>query len=170
MTGEFTAAIFTALALETEAVVAHLDGVTVERSGESIYQRGTFSSGLRWRVYVVETGPENQVAATAVESALQTLHPAAAIFVGVAGGFAEKGVELLDLVVPPSVEYYQAGKAGDAFTPRHRPKGPSRYFLEAARQIARDGTWTSRAADANAADTTVWFDPLGDVPTYVVNG
>ncbi|HEY5193775.1 MAG TPA: hypothetical protein VIJ39_07895 [Solirubrobacteraceae bacterium] len=160
MTGEFTAVIFTALALETEAVIAHLDGITAVRSGESVYQLGTFPSGIGWRVYVVETGPENQVAATAVESALQTLLPAAAIFVGVAGGFAEKGVKPLDIVVPLSVEYYQAGKAGDEFTPRHRPKGPSRYFLEAGRQIAREATWSSRVADADAADSDVWFDPL----------
>lgn len=50
-----------------------------------------------------------------------TFAPAVAMFVGVAGGFADQGVEAGDLVIPSTVDYYQAGKAAEEFTPRKSP-------------------------------------------------
>jgi nucleoside phosphorylase len=154
------AVIFTALDIETDAVAAHLAGVAPVRCGEAIYQRGSFAEGIGWDVFVVQTGPENQIAATEVESAIGALGPVAAVFVGVAGGFAEKGVARLDVVVPGHVEYYQAGSAGEEFRPRHRQHHPTRYFLQAARQIGRNDAWLERIKGATDPTPKVWLEPL----------
>ena len=146
--------------METAAVVAHLVEVEAIRWGPEVHQHGRFAEGISWEVIVVQTEPENQMAASAVQSALTTLEPAVALYVGIAGGFEEQGVAAGDLVIPPTVEYYQAGKAADEFTPRNRQYRCTRYLLGASRQIVREGRWMRRLDPVPDPPPSVHFEPL----------
>jgi nucleoside phosphorylase len=160
VTGSPRAIIFTALTVETAAVVAHLKDVRSVRWGHDVHRLGRFGSGLAWEVLVVETGAENPNAALEAQRALMSFEPAAAIFVGIAGGFDEEGVAELDLVVPQRVDYYQAGKADDSFTFRPRQEHPSQYMVGAAREIARSGSWLARLDPPLEEAPTVHLGPL----------
>lgn len=152
--------IFTALPVETAAVTAHLRDLRAVRLERDVHQRGIFPDGLGWDVLVVETGAENQAAALETQAALFYFEPAVALFVGVAGGFEEMGVAECDLVVPPRVEYYGAGKAADSFTARPRHQSPTRYLIGAARQVAREEAWLRRLDSALEKPTAVHLGPL----------
>ena len=152
--------LFTALAVETSAVTAHLVDLEPIRWAEEVHQRGRFEEGIGWEVIVVQTEPENQNAAVTAESALLTLAPAIALFVGIAGGFSEKGVKTGDLVIPATVDYYQAGRADDSFTPRGRQYRCTRYMSTAARQVAREQRWGNRLDASLDAVPQVHFEPL----------
>ena len=125
-----------------------------------MHQRGVFPDGLGWDVLVVETGAETRNAALETQAALWNFEPAVAIFVGIAGGFEKQGVAELDLVVPPLVDYYGAGKAADSFTARPRQDGPTHFMIEAARQVEHEGAWLCRLDPAPAEPMTVHLAPL----------
>jgi nucleoside phosphorylase len=152
--------IFTALPVETAAVTGHLRDLRAVRLERDVHQQGIFPDGLGWDVLVVETGAENQAAALETQATLFYFEPAVALFVGVAGGFEEKGIAEFDLVVPPRVEYYGAGKAADSFTARPRQQSPTRYLIGAARQVTREGAWLRRVEPAPEEPTTVHLEPL----------
>lgn len=152
--------IFTALPVETAAVAAHLTDLRAVRLERDVHRRGVFPDGLGWDVLVVETGAENQGAAVETYAALLHFEPAVALFVGVAGGFQKKGIAEFDLVVPPRVEYYGAGKAADSFTARPRQQSPTHYLIGAARQVEREGAWLRRLDPAPEEPTTVHLEPL----------
>lgn len=154
------AVIFTALPVETAAVAAHLDDLRAVRWERDVHQRGVFADGLGWDVLIVETGAETRNAALETQAALWNFEPAVAIFVGIAGGFDEKGVAEFDLVVPPFVDYYGAGNAADSFTARPRQDGPTQFMIDAARQVEREGAWLHRLDPAPAEQMTVHLAPL----------
>jgi nucleoside phosphorylase len=154
------AVIFTALPVETAAVTAHLDDLRAVRWERDVHQRGNFSDGVGWDVLVVETGAETRNAALETQAALWNFEPAVAIFVGIAGGFEEKGVAEFDLVVPPVVDYYGAGKAADSFTARPRQDRPTHFMINAIRQVEREGAWLHRLDPKLAEPMTVHLAPL----------
>jgi nucleoside phosphorylase len=155
------AVIFTALDLETRAVVAHLDGVGFVRKESLVWRVGTFDEGLGWEVHVVQTGAENAVAGPFVATALTALAPAVAIFVGVAGGRPD-AIEALDVIVPNTVEYLHAGKGQLPPVNRSRQSYPSIFMMQAAQAVAAVGAWTTRIVGGPPEKTPgVRFEPLG---------
>ena len=70
------AVILTALAVEYNAVRAHLSGTREEVHKGTIYERGTFSHGGRaWEVGIVEIGAGNAGAAFEAERAISYFNP-----------------------------------------------------------------------------------------------
>lgn len=84
-------------------------------------ERGVLTSGpYAWDVAVHATGQTNSAAGAATAAILRSFRPALAIFVGIAGGFGEKGLDHLDVVAVASVHLYRSGAAHDL--PRSRPR------------------------------------------------
>lgn len=137
------ALIVTALRLEYQAVRKYLSGIREEEGfAGTIYERGTFSTDKRtWEVCLVEVGKGNPAAAFETERAIRYFGPEVVLFVGVAGGLADKGVNIGDVVCATRAYAYESGKAGSKFLVR--PIGwPTTYDLEArARFEARNDDW-----------------------------
>jgi nucleoside phosphorylase len=138
------AVILTALAVEFQAVRAHLADIREERHEQgNVYDHGTFSSaGQCWDVLIGEIGAGNAGAALEAERAIQFFHPEVMLFVGVAGGC--KDVKPGDVVAATKIYGYESGKAEGGFFPRPSI-GNSTYRMEQrARAEARKPDWVQR--------------------------
>jgi nucleoside phosphorylase len=134
------AVILTALAVEYQAVRAHLTGVTEHTHQKgTVYQTGNFED---WEVLIAETGPGNQSAALESERAIQHFAPNVLMFVGVAGGI--KDVKLGDVVVATKVYGYESGKAATEFLPRADVDLSAYPLVQRARSEAKKPDWTER--------------------------
>src|SRR5258708_11887351 len=111
--------ILTALPVEFQVVVAHLQGIqeVVHPKTGTIYQQGSFPGKQgTWRVAVAQIGMGGLSAASEAERASNQFHPSLMLFVGVAGGL--KDVRHGDVVVATKVYAYESGKAAARFKPR----------------------------------------------------
>jgi nucleoside phosphorylase len=138
------AVILTALALEYQAVRAHVTNLREETHPQgTVYERGRFESGGRsWEVGLVEIGPGNPGAAAEAERAINHFNPSLVLFVGVAGGI--KDVQIGDVVAATKVYEYESGKAATSFQTR-ADIGNSTYRMEQrARAEARKADWLRR--------------------------
>jgi nucleoside phosphorylase len=154
--------VLTALGLEREAVLKHLEGL-----GERMHPTGTiYSTGTLAttagpvQVAVGEIGAGNPAAAAHVERAVAMFEPQLLMFIGVAGGL--KDVRLGDVVVASRVYGYEGGKAeADGFKPR-----PASYPLphridQRVRHMRLSAGWTDRiAGGAPASPPTVHLAPI----------
>lgn len=144
------ALILTALPVEHEAVLSHLDKTREERHPRgTIYRRGTFIS---WDILIVEIGPGNATAAQETERAITHMGPEVAFFVGVAGGL--KDVELGDVVAATKVYRYESGVDGQSFQARPDIGICSYPLIQEARVIARQAEWQKRARLSKPFDRT----------------
>ena len=136
------ALILTALQIETEAVLRHLDDLRTDQVGDTWFQTGQFGS---WTVAVAEVGPGNSRAAATAVRAITHFRPKIAAFVGIAGGV--KDVALGDVVVATKVYGYEAGKeTPDGF--RTRPDvQTSHHELEQIARVLRTKTGWRRRLD-----------------------
>ena len=86
--------ILTALGLECQAVLAHLQDIqeTVHPQG-TIYYRGSFLGAKQtWSVAVAEIGMGGSGAAAETERAINFFHPVISLFIGIAGGLKDVGL------------------------------------------------------------------------------
>lgn len=144
------ALMMTALPVETEAVLAHLDGRSHVTHEGTVFHTGRFGG---WDVAVVEAGAGNATAAALSVRAMGRFDPRAALFVGVAGGV--KDVAIGDVVVATKAYRYEAGKqTPDGFQPRPDVGLCSHAVEQRARYLIQSGGWRTRIRGGGAAPAT----------------
>lgn len=126
-----TILVLTALELERQAVLAHLEDIQQELHPETgtDYQVGYYNAPTgKFKIVVGKTDQTNTNAGIETERALTHFSPSYAFFVGVAGGL--KDVKVGDIVIGKAVLGYERGKETDkGFL--YRPQfGLSSYNLE----------------------------------------
>ncbi len=125
-----TILVLTALELERQAVLAHLENIQQELHPETKtdYNVGYYNAPTgKVKVVIGKTDQTNTNAGIETERALTHFAPSHAFFVGVAGGI--KDVVIGDVVVGKAVFGYERGKKAEEFM--SRPQfGLSSYDLE----------------------------------------
>lgn len=125
-----TILVLTALELERQAVLAHLENVQQELHPDTKtdYNVGYYNTPTgKVKVVVGKTDQTNTNAGIETERALTYFSPSHAFFVGVAGGI--KDVKIGDVVIGKAVFGYERGKKAEEFL--SRPQfGLSSYDLE----------------------------------------
>ncbi|HZR39455.1 MAG TPA: tetratricopeptide repeat protein, partial [Ktedonobacteraceae bacterium] len=158
--------ILTALALEREAVLAHLTTQTEVRHPEgTVYIQGTLVGAQRtWQVAVAEIGMGGLRAASETQRAFTYFQPLIALFIGVAGGL--KDVALGDVVASSAIFAYEPGKivinqGTEAFQARLESWPASFALAHRARAEASNGSWLhSLELPPGAPVPRVWVAPI----------
>lgn len=142
-----TVLVLTALELERQAVLAHLENVQQELHPETgtDYNIGYYNSPTgKVKVVVGKTDQTNTNAGIETERALTHFLPSHAFFVGVAGGL--KDVKVGDVVIGKAVFGYEKGKETDKgflLRPQH---GYSSYDLErTAERYGNSDEWKAKS-------------------------
>lgn len=142
-----TVLILTALEIERQAVLAHLENVQQELHPETgtDYNIGYYNSPTgKVKVVVGKTDQTNTNAGIETERALTHFLPSHAFFVGVAGGL--KDVKVGDVVIGKAVFGYERGKETDKgflLRPQH---GYSSYDLERiAEMYGNSDEWKAKS-------------------------
>lgn len=166
MTQDIQILVLTALEVERQAVVTHLQNGRMDHHQEtgSDYYLGTFSiEGKTIEVAVARTDQTNVNAAMETERAIQYYNPQYVFFVGIAGGL--KDVAVGDIVIGSEVLGYERGKATDEEF-KFRPQfGASSYSLERmAAAYALSEAW--KLIEARHLDST--FSPQIKVLTGTI--
>ena len=143
-----TALVLTAIGVETEAVLRHLDQTRRERVGNNWFHVGRFG---RWMVAIIEIGAGNTRAAAIASRALVHFKPEVAAFVGVAGRV--KDADLGDVVVASRVYGYESGKeTRQGFHPRPDVQTSHHELEQRARALRTDDRWHTRLNSALGRD------------------
>lgn len=144
-----TVLVVTALDLELQAVLAHVDEVVsvLGRDG-GVYECGVFREGNQeWLVVTVETGAGNHPAQGVVTNAHIDFDPELQIFVGVAGS-RKSDVPIGSVVAADHVYSPYGGKYDDkGLSARPREFQANPRLLNIARKVRRDKKWTTRIKD-----------------------
>jgi len=144
-----TVLVVTALDLELQAVLAHIDDVAsvLGRDG-GVYECGVFREGNQeWLVVTIETGAGNHSAQSAVTNAHIDFAPELQIFVGVAGS-RKSDVPIGSVVAADHVYSPYGGKYDDkGLSARPREFAANSRLLNVARKVRRDKKWTTRIRD-----------------------
>ncbi|MDQ3821915.1 MAG: 5'-methylthioadenosine/S-adenosylhomocysteine nucleosidase [Actinomycetota bacterium] len=139
-----TAVVLTALGLEHEATVAHLDAVREEiHPAGTVYEVGTFGVGEgSTTVAVAEIGVGNASSAAHTERAIAHFRPDIVVFVGVAAGL--KDVARGDVVIGTKIYGFESLKA--ATKPLTRPVAfhLDHRIEQRARRVAAASGWKER--------------------------
>lgn len=159
--------ILTALAVEQEAVLAHLVDVREHRHVQgTLFDVGALAGYPGREVALGVTGQGTLAAAALTERAVAEFSPAAVLFVGVAGGLRE-WLEIGDVVVGTKVYAYHGGKSTDAaFLSRPQSWAISHELEQVARKVQRARKWHEPLAPPGEAQAPeVYFEPIaaGDV-------
>ena len=138
--------MFTAIPVETEAMLAQLESLSVQLAGDSVAHAGTLKEAVApCRVTVIELGPGN--IETAMEAGRVRGDGSADIllFVGVAG--ALKDLALGDVVAAHEVVWLHRAKVVDD-EHRDRPQvyPCTRELVQVARYTANQNVWQGRLA------------------------
>lgn len=143
-----TILILTALELERQAVLSHLENIQQELHPETgtDYNIGYYNTPAgKVKVVVGKTDQTNTNAGVETERALTHFSPSHAFFVGVAGGL--KDVNVGDIVIGKAVFGYERGKETDKgflLRPQH---GYSSYGLERiAESYGNSDEWKTKSA------------------------
>lgn len=151
--------VFTALPLETEAVLGHLEGSADHPLSSGTIVELAALRGSQRRVGVVEIGAGNFNAAMIVGDAITGLRPRALLFVGVAGGI--KDVSLGDVVASTKVYGYESGKETDeGFQPRPDVGESSFRLVQRARADGRRKHWHRHLGQATPTAPAVHVAPI----------
>jgi nucleoside phosphorylase len=136
--------IFTALALEYQAVRDHVDNLRAKEHPEgNVYEQGTFTSpSTHWQVGLVQTQMGTARAASEASRAIAYFKPSLVFFVGIAGGL--KDVHIGDVVAATKVYGYESGKATTTFQPRPETGIPAFRLVQRALAEARGQQWLQR--------------------------
>ena len=142
-----TAIILTALPVEANAVLEHLQPGTVDEVVAGyVFEVGQFQeNGRAWRVAVVELGPGNVETATVVPIAADHFQPDVMLFVGIAGTLKGDDAGLGDVVAGVAVSWTERAKESKDGR-LHRPQvvDASHLITQLARKVARRGSWRDR--------------------------
>ena len=169
------ALIVTALDLELQAVVAHIEPLaSVKGRDGAIYECGAFRDvGQDWLIVVAEFGAGTHPAQNTVTNAHIDFEPELQIFVGI-GGSRKEDVPIGSVVAADHVYMPYGGKYGEnGFSARPREFAADPQLLEVARKVRRDKNWVERIRDP--ADSKlplidkypVNFPPLGHIAPAV---
>lgn len=141
-------ALLTALPEELRAV---RDQLTAEGSevveeiveGGGLYYRAALRGDhVDWTVYAGYTEATSASAAAGTADVVINFKPAISIFVGIAGGIAEKGVKLGDVIAASEVYDYDGGKEeATGFRPRTRQFHSAHGLKQRASFTMLDETW-----------------------------
>ncbi|MFI6459691.1 5'-methylthioadenosine/S-adenosylhomocysteine nucleosidase [Streptomyces sp. NPDC050538] len=139
-----TVVVLTALSLEYEAVLNHLDDDVRQRVHEPHGTRAEVARlpGTPWDVAVVEMGEGVRTAAVLTERVVTWLKPQAVIFVGVAGSL-KKDIPVGDVVIATKVYGIHGGKETpqgflvrpEAWHASHRLEQAARHALRRDRHV-----------------------------------
>lgn len=159
--------ILTALAVEQEAVLAHLVDVREHRHAQgTVFDVGGLAGHPGREVALGVTGQGTLAAATLTERAIAEFSPSAVLFVGVAGGL-RNWLEIGDVVVGTKVYAYHGGKSTDsAFLARPKAWEIAHELDQAARRVQRARKWHEPLAPPGEAQSPeVYFEAIaaGDV-------
>jgi nucleoside phosphorylase len=155
------ALIVTALDLELQAVVAHIEPLASVRGRDgAIYECGAFHDvGQDWLIVVAESGAGTHPAQNTVTNAHIEFEPELQIFVGI-GGSRKEDVPVGSVVAADHVYMPYGGKYGEnGFSARPREFAADPQLLEVARKVRRDkngsnGFATPRIASCRSSTNT----------------
>ena len=135
-----SAAILTALDVETRAVLRHLTKRDERTIDGTVFYLGRFED---WGIAVAEAGPGNSSAAAIAERAIANFRPSVALFVGIAGGV--KDVKIGDVVVADKMYGYESGKDDETgFRPRPEVKNSAHDIEQRGRALPKSDDWLKR--------------------------
>jgi adenosylhomocysteine nucleosidase len=159
--------ILTALNVEQDAVLEHLNSVEVHKHADgTIFDVGTLAGHPDHRIAVGITGPGTTTAAVLTERARAEFSPTAMMFVGVAGGLRD-WLAIGDVVVGTKIYSYQGGRSEDTgFRVRPRAWEISHRIEQTARRLPRNNNWHDFLPEEAKLDApSVEFGPIavGDV-------
>ena len=172
----YRALIFTPLALEMDAVMAHLDRVGSCRGWKGrTYECGIFRGMAReWLVVVTQTGAGTHHALSAVETADRDFEEFDLQFVVGVGGSRKTDVPVGSVVASELVYWPYGGKYDEkGFSSRPRIVSTEERVLEIARKVQRDMTWQLRILGEDGEtqvepyDHHIEFPPRGIVAPSV---
>jgi len=145
------AVILTALPEELAAVrdqmtAAGASVTSQTAAGGGMYYTAEIETGaVVWTVHAAFTEAGTGAAAAGAADAILTFEPAIALFVGIAGGIAEKGVKLGDVVAATEVYDYDGGKeTPDGPVPRVRQFQSSFALNQLAGFVVIEDAWRQR--------------------------
>jgi nucleoside phosphorylase len=148
------AAVLTALPEELGAVRDQLvsEGSEVAEEvvdGGAIYYKASLRGDhVDWTVYAAYTEATPASAAAGTADILINFRPMISLYVGIAGGIAEKGVKLGDVVAATEVYDYDGGKEGaKGFLPRPRQFHAAHGLKQRASFTMLDETWREHLRD-----------------------
>jgi nucleoside phosphorylase len=139
------ALIVTALDLELQAVVAHMEPLASVKGRDGvIYECGIFwDVGQDWLIVVAESGAGTHPAQNTVTNAHIDFEPELQIFVGI-GGSRKEDVPIGSVVAAEHVYMPYSGKYGETgFSARPREFAADPQLLEVARKVRRDKNGSS---------------------------
>jgi nucleoside phosphorylase len=165
------AVVLTALPEELAAVHKQLsvEGVTPHErtvAGGGIYYEATLQGKyVDWSLYATFTEPTPASAASGAVDAILNFSPDVAIFVGIAGGIAKKGVKLGDVVAATDVLDYDSGKeTKKGFVPRTRQFHSAFGLKQLAAFTKIDDGWRGRlpgtGSDLDLGVPSVHVEPI----------
>jgi len=160
--------VLVALEVERQEVRKRLNRLSTERHPAGTHFDVGFTEGgdhPSTRIALALTGTGNPAAGVIAERAISRYQPAAALFVGVAGGLRD-WLQLGDVVVATKVYGYQAGRSEEEGFRAYPQAWPLSHEIDqVARHLAMDGRW----ATERERQPPVHFEPVaaGEV---VVNG
>lgn len=135
-----SAAILTALDVETKAILRHLTKRDERTIDGTVFYLGRFED---WSIAVAEAGPGNTSAAAIAERAIANFRPSVALFVGVAGGV--KDVKIGDVVIADKMYGYESGKDDETeFRPRSEVKNSAHDIEQRGRTLPKSDDWLKR--------------------------
>jgi nucleoside phosphorylase len=131
------AVVLCALPVEYSAIRSLLSELRDATEGGPKQEVGVYrASDATWQVLISATQHGNVTAATAATRALEHFKPDLAMYVGIAGGFAEKGVRHGDVVVGTEVFSYHSGRAGKTFATRPTAFSGDRELISHSNYLA----------------------------------
>jgi nucleoside phosphorylase len=144
------AVILTALTVELAAVRDQLELTgkvgTDTIPGGQIHITGKLAGQhVKWEIACVLAEQTNTAAAASAVQAIAAFRPDVAIFVGIAGGIAENGIALGDVVAATRVIAYEGGKDGkDGLQLRPLDLASSFNLKQVAAHMLLDDAWQRR--------------------------
>lgn len=116
-----------------------------QRTGRhSTYETGRLkTSAGAWDVLIYATDQGNAASAAATDGAIHFFSPHVALFVGVAGGFSERGISHGDLIVATEIHLHQSGAAEQEVRARPRSLPGDHGLCDEAALITYEDGWAA---------------------------
>jgi nucleoside phosphorylase len=143
--------------------------------GGAIYFESTFpGQHVDWRVLASHTEATTGSAAAGAVEAIVNFNPDVTLYVGIAGGIAEKGVKLGDVVAATEVFDYDGGKeAKNGFIPRTKQLHSAFALKQLAAATMIEDSWRARIEVVDGVpdlgQPVVHIDPIAAGSKVIAN-